>query len=415
MKIVLLNSYDRKGGAARAAFHLHQGLNHHGVDSRMVVQYKSSDDPKVHGPSGQAAEIVAKIRLRLDRLPLLAYPAWQPSDWSVQWFWNNVVERVHDLKPDLVHIHWTGEGFLPISSLSKFNCPLVWSMYDMWALTGGCHYDQECGRWQTNCGLCPQLGSHKENDLSRRSWEAKQSAWKNLPVTIVTASHWLSRCFQKSPIFKNKTFKVIPHGMDKNVFCHISKKEARRFLKLPEEGCLIVFGAASKDRRKGFEYLPSALRILSERGWGSKAKIGIFGGTAREKGLMEGIETYFLGRINGDKALSSVYAAADVMVVPSTQDNMPLTIIEAMACGTPCVAFNIGGMPDLIDHKINGYLADPFQSDDLAKGIEWVLEDDQRRLSLCEHAYKKMSENFTSEIEVHKYVQLYEEILGQKV
>jgi glycosyltransferase involved in cell wall biosynthesis len=183
-------------------------------------------------------------------------------------------------------------------------------------------------------------------------------------------------------------------------------------LNLPQDKQLILFGAMypNSDCRKGFHLLRQALQSLNKSEWRDKAKLAIFGASQPKEPIDLGLESHYLGRLNDDISLAVVYAAADVFVAPSIQDNLPNTVMEAIACGTPCVAFDIGGMPDMIEHQHNGYLAQPFDSEDLAKGIVWVLENKERHQKLCDRARQKAEQEFTLEIQARRYESLYREI-----
>ena len=411
MRVVLVNTFDN-GGASRAVYRVHQGLRSAGVDSRMLVRYNSQKDPLLDGPSGAVAKVSASLGSRLDALPLWIYPHRNPEVWSSQWRANDTVRKIRALKPDIVHMHWIGQGFLPIRAFPQWKCPLVWTMHDMWGMTGGCHYDMECSRWRQGCGCCPQLGSEIEDDWSRRAWRAKEQAWKNVPMTVICPSRWLADTVRSSPLFRDKPVHVIPNGLDISVFRPIPKEEARLAFNFSIERMLIVFGAvkSTTDSRKGFRYLESTLRILSERGWHNKAIVGIFGADKSVATKDFGFPTYYLGNISDERRIALLYSAADIFLAPSLQDNLPNTVMEALACGTPCAAFHVGGMPDMIDHKINGYLARPFDVEDLALGIEWVLADRKRHQLLCQSAREKVVRNFSLEASVTQYIRMYEQI-----
>jgi glycosyltransferase involved in cell wall biosynthesis len=215
---------------------------------------------------------------------------------------------------------------------------------------------------------------------------------------------------------RHQNIQIIPYGLDLNMFYPQEKKAARSNLKLPIDCKLIVFGAADgiADERKGIKYLRSALKILAEKQWGGKVIIGLFGNSPAHWSPDPGMPVYFLGKFTDEKGLAQVYSAADVFVAPSVQDNLPNTVMEAMACATPVVAFNIGGMPDMIDHQVNGYLSKPYEADDLADGIEWVLMDDKRHQKLCRQARKKCEDCFSMELQAQRYAELYKDVLTKE-
>ncbi|WP_406659835.1 glycosyltransferase family 4 protein [Methanolobus sp. ZRKC3] len=415
MKPLLLNTSDIQGGAARAAYRLHQGLQQIDVESKMLVQKKSSNDnsvigPKtnIKGPRSSTWNIMAVGRYLVDRLPLIYYDPhnFKQIDWSPQWLPNNIHRKINKLNPDVVHFHWICQGFVPVQEVAKIKQPIVWTLHDMWAFTGGCHYNGTCDRYKDKCGSCPQLGSNKENDLSKRVWKHKKECWDDLDFTVVTPSHWLANCARSSSLFEDKKIEVIPNGLDLQKFKPVAKDEARKALNLPLDKNLILFGAlnSTQDKRKGFQYLKSAISILSED---LDFEAIVFGNSSGGDQL--DIPVNYMGRLP-DNMLTSIYSAADVFVAPSVQDNLPNTIMESLACGTPSVAFDIGGMSDMIVHKENGYLAKPFDVEDLAKGIEWVVEQDQRKKYLSEASRKYVENNFELKSVAKQYADLYSKL-----
>lgn len=409
MNILQLSTFDIDGGAARAAYRLNQGLRRIGVASQILVRNKDSADGTV--VSNKTVE--ARLGSQLDDLPLKLYPERDRQMFSPQWFPTPVGAKVAQLNPDVINLHWICDGYLAIETLPKFKKPLVWTLHDMWAFTGGCHYTQDCYQYKESCGACPQLRSSRSGDLSRWIWQRKAKAWKGLNLTIVTPSSWLAKCASSSPLFRDLRVEVIPNGLDIQRYQPINRQEARKILNWPQDKQLILFGAGSKtsDPRKGFHLLLPALQKLSQSGWQERIELAIFGESQPSNQLDLDIKSHYSGKLGDDISLALVYAAADVFVAPSIQDNLPNTVMEAIACGTPCVAFNIGGMPEMIEHQQNGYLAKPFELEDLAQGIAWVLEDKERYQKLCDRAREKTEQEFTLEIQARAYTKLYEEVL----
>ncbi|MFN6155320.1 glycosyltransferase family 4 protein [Anabaena sp. AL09] len=416
MKPLLLNTSDIIGGAARAAYRLHQGLKNIGVDSQMLVQNKQSDDYSVIAPVSKLSKGIGKLTPTLDSIPLQIYPQRDRSTYSVQWLLDNLAAQVAQINPDVINLHWINGGYLKIETIAKFNKPIVWTLHDMWAFTGGCHYNGDCMNYTNSCGTCPQLHSNKEKDLSRWIWQRKTKAWQNLNLTIVTPSHWLAKCAASSSLLKDVRIEVIPNGLDTKQYKPIEKSVARSILGLPEDKQLILFGAmsATSDPRKGFNFLQSALQNLSQSGWRERVELVVFGASQPKNPTELGFKSHYLGRLNDDISLSLVYAAADVFLAPSVQDNLPNTVMESLACGTPCVAFDIGGMPDMIEHQQNGYLAKAFDIEDLARGIAWVLEDKHRWVALSQRGREKVENDFTVKAQAEKYISLYQSLIPNK-
>jgi len=412
MKVLLINSSDIQGGAARAAYRLHKGLKYIGVNSQMLVQKKSSDDKTVFAPKTKLSKGIARAKRSVDLLPLKFYPQRINTTYSLSWLADTIVPKVNEINPDIINLHWINAGFMQIETIAKLKRPLVWTLHDMWPFTGGCHYSGDCEGYLKSCGGCPQLGSSKNWDLSSWIWQRKAKAWRDLNLTIVTPSTWLANCARSSSLFKDLQIEAIPNGVDTQMYRPINKRVARELLNLPQDKQLILFGAlrATSDKRKGFHLLKPALEGLSKSGWKDSLELAVFGASQPENPPDFGLRTHYLGTCNDDISLALVYSAADVFVLPSTEENLANTVMEAIACGTPCVAFNIGGTSDMIEHEINGYLAQPFKVEDLAQGIAWLLENPERYEKLSYRAREKAEQNFTQEIQARRYLSVFNNI-----
>ena len=377
MKSLLLSTYDIQGGAARAAYRLHQGLLEVGMSSHLLVQRKTSDDAQVIAPRSKLKKTIAFLRPGIDGLPLAQYRQRTNDRFSLGWLLENRVKQIDLIQPDIVNLHWMGSGFLRLESLRNIRQPIVWTMHDMWAFTGGCHYTDGCDRYLKRCGCCPQLGSQSKRDFSAWNWKRRERLFKALKLTIVAPSQWLTDCAKQSPLLNHCRVERIPYGLDLTTYQAQNKAWVRSLLKLPLDKPLILFGAsdATSDRRKGFHLLTEALQKLRKMEWEMMPEIVIFG--ASHGALDCGFPVHYLGVLQDDVTLALAYSVADVFVAPSIQDNLPNTVLESIACETPVVAFAIGGMPDLIESGQTGYLAQPFDTDDLARGIRWVLTTDK--------------------------------------
>ncbi len=415
MKVLLINTSDSKGGAARAAYRLHQGLQSINVNSQMLVQVKQGDAQAVIGPSAESGIGKARtgLRLTLDRLPLKFYSNCGATPYSSHWLPDTINSKVAQLAPDVINLHWISSGYLQIETIAKFNQPIVWTLHDMWAFTGGCHYNQECDKYTVSCGACPQLGSKRDWDLSRWVWQRKAKAWQNLDLTIVALSSWFRKRVSSSSLFKDLRVEIIPNGLDTEKYRPIEQKVARELLRLPQDKQLLLFGAlgATSDKRKGFHLLQPALQELSQSGWKDKLELVVFGASRPENPPELGFKAHYLGHLNDDLTLALVYSAADAMIVPSIQESFGQTASESLACGIPVVAFNATGLKDIVDHQQNGYLAQPYKIEDLARGIAWVLENEERHRKLSHRAREKVEQEFTLEIQARRYLSLFTEIL----
>lgn len=283
---------------------------------------------------------------------------------------------------DVIYLHWVLFGFLnykSIAALAELGKPLVIVMHDMWSITGGCHHSFTCEKYRTACGQCQVFAGQKSPDLAARGFHKKQKLYARYDnLHFVSPSKWLYECARQSALTKHKPVYHIPNVLDRQKFKPIDKKVAKEILNIPTHGQVIAFGAVSIDSPyKGWEYLKKALHYLHASATSQKVSILVFGG-ADQQVLSDSIpfKTRFLGRIQDEYAMSVVYNAADVVVAPSTADNLPYVVFESLACGTPVVAFEVGGIPDLIRHKKNGYLASYKDAADLAAGMAYCLDHD---------------------------------------
>lgn len=414
MKIAMLNTFDGGGGAARSAYRLHQGLVRSGVASRFVTQYNKHADPAIVCGTSRVEKLIALLRPLADMLPMKLYrqrDRRQPFSTA----YVPVAQRVRQAvaKADVLHLHWVVHGFINIPFLQHARRPIVWTLHDSWAFTGGCHLPAGCRRYQEACGRCPQLGSLREVDLTRLNWQRKMRAWRDADMIVVTPSNWLAECARSSSLFAGRRVEVIPNGIDTDVFKPLDRAACRRILSLPEDQHLILFGAmgATSDENKGFELLRQAMAVLPRQVAGKECMLVVFGAQGLDLPDLN-IEVRFMGTLTDDIALSVLYAAADVMVVPSRQENLPNTIMEAMACGTPAVAFRTGGIPDLIEHHHSGYLAEAFDTADLARGIAWTLEQSGPEHRLGRNARQKVEREFAIDLVSARYIKLYSELSG---
>ncbi len=412
MKTLILNSFDNQGGAAIATYRLHKGLASISVDSQMLVQIGKSRDPRVITPLNRWQKVVALLRPHLDELATRFYAKKKPVLFSSAWVPDGIASRVGELNPDIVHLFWVNAGFLRAETIRKLKRPIVWTLHDMWPFTGGCHYDEECGRFRQSCGQCPILGSKSEKDLSRRVWQRKKDAWSGTPIVVVATSRWLGEMAAASSLFANQRIEVIPNGIDTSVYKPADKALARDTYNLPRDRQLILFSAfdATSDKRKGSQYLLAALKILVQQGWDKTAELVVIGASSMDSGEL-GMDAHFIGNLHDEISQVLLYSAADVVVAPSVQENLSNTVIESLACGTPVVAFDIGGMPDMIDHKKSGYLAKPFEAEDLAEGIAWCLGDDARQQELSACARQTVEDRYELSAVASRYRDLYEDIL----
>lgn len=440
MKILIVNASDIQGGAARAAYRLHRGLLEAGIDSKMLVQNKKSDDYTVTSlANSKFQKGVNLLRPTIDQLPVKFYKNRTKTLFSSSWFgFSNVINKINEINPDIVHLHWICGGMIKIEDIAHIKAPIVWSLHDMWAFTGGCHYDEECKGYKKNCGNCKVLWSDKENDLSRKIFKRKQKVFNlKKDITIVGLSRWLNECSKSSELLKNKKHINLPNPINTEILKPFDKEKARELWNLPQDKKLVLYGAmsATSDPRKGFKKLSEAISKMEKN---KDIEFVVFGSSKPQNAPDFKFKAHYVGQLHDDVSLVTLYSAVDVMVVPSLQENLSNAIMESLSCGTPVVGFDIGGNSDMIEHKHTGYLAKPFDTTDLANGIEWVLNsyeevivssdsdgdgdkevivDSDSGLKnryewLCKNAREKVLREFDSKVVARKYVEVYEEIIS---
>jgi glycosyltransferase involved in cell wall biosynthesis len=412
MRILIVNLTDIKGGAARAAYRLHKALlGEGGIESEMLVEYKYSDDftvKTIH--SGKLSHAWSVIRSGFDALPLKFYKERSKTEFSVSRTpCSGLVERINSINPDIVHLHLTVGAMLKIEDIPKIKVPIIWTLHDNWVFTGGCHIMWECEKYQDICGACPRLGSTSERDLSRKIFNRKQKVFSQIyNLTIIGVSNWIFECSKKSTLLKNRRHINLPNPLNTQVFKPCNKLESRELWNLKQDKILVLFGAmnATSNVNKGFKELTQAMHKLINK----DIELVVFGSSKPQDIPNFGFKIHYVGSLADDVSLVTLYSAVDVMVVPSLQEVFGQTASEAMSCGTPVVAFATTGLLDIVDHKENGYLAKPFDSNDLANGIEWVINS-SRYSELCNSAREKVLREFDRKVVVKKYIKLYQEVL----
>ena len=320
---------------------------------------------------------------------------------------SGIVRKINSYNADIVHLHWVCKAMISINDIKKIKAPIVWSLHDMWPFTGGCHYSEGCFLYRNGCGSCKVLRSKKNYDLSRVMFNKKiRSFTKKKNMVINGLSSWIARAASESSIFRGFQVTNLTNMIDTTVYSPVSSNTARDFLNLPKNKKIIMFGAMSpeSDPRKGYKELLGAIQLLDRK----DVEFAIFGASHGETNNR--FETHYLGLFNDDVSLKLLYSCADVLVVPSLEENLSNIIMESLSCGTPVVAFDIGGNSDMIIHQLNGYLATPTNIDDLAHGIDWVLKNSSK-YKLRDMARQISIGKFHSTIVCKKYIKLYRDVL----
>ena len=414
MRVLIINTSERTGGAAVAANRLMEALNNNGVKAKMLVRDKETDN-----------------------LSVCALPqTWQLS-WHFLWerlcIWLHLhLKREHlfeiDIancgtdvtnmpefkEADVIHLHWINQGMLSLKDISKIlqsGKRVVWTMHDIWPATAICHLTMDCRHFETQCQNCRLLpGGGSGNDLATRIWKKKQQLLEGKRIRIVTCSQWLGNEAKKSALLSQQDIITIPNPIDTHRYRPSDKKKARQLLGLPVDGHIILFASQRvTNPNKGMQYLIQACKLMASEhpDCCANTSIAILGGHAEEIAHLLPFPTHALGYVNDEQRIVATYNAADVFVLPSLSENLPNTIMEAMACGVPCVGFRVGGIPEMIDHEQNGYVANFRDAADLAKGIHYALHKaDQQALS--SNCLQKVAHNYSQQSVAKRYIEVYE-------
>jgi len=408
MNILHLVSGELTGGAARGAYWLHKALLKSGIQSRILNKSPASQNTRDPDIEVIPNTRISRLKEKAGRFPVLLYQSREKRLFHTGLTGFNFLKSDAYKWADIIHLHWINNGFVDIKSLAKTKKPVVWTMRDMWPMTGGCHYPLDCNRYTTGCGSCPQLHSKRNTDLS--SYVVQRKA-RYIPrhVKLVGISHWLSECARNSFLYRDFDIQMIHNGINVSEFAPVSKESARSALKIDTKKKIVLIGAQNvRDFYKGFDKFMAAAPLL-DRG---KVFLLIFGETDLDAVDSLGIEYRSLGFLYDTVSLQKAYSAADVFVAPSLMDAFGKTLAESLACGTPVVCFDATGPKDIVDHKTNGYRAIPFQHEDLAAGIMWVLADTERHRQLCLEARKKAETSFNIDNIAMQYSDLYQILLN---
>lgn len=394
------------GGAGTATRRIHEALREIGLNSQMVVGQKSNNDPTIHEPDTKLGKAFALARPQIDSLPLIPYDT--EGVYSVNWIPDNLDKRVQQYNPDIIHFNWMGNGFLNVGSLDKFEQPIVWRLPDMWPFTGGCHYTSGCERYQDTCGKCPKLHSNRSIDPSRINLKRKKRSVEKSDVTVVATTPWLAEKAKDSAVFQDARIEIIPNALNTDIFRPHDPSIGRDLFDLPADKPLILFGALNplSDERKGFDLLTNSLRRISEQYEGD-AEIVVFGTKKSEEAFQTAFPTHYVGYLHDEVSLALLYAAADLMVVPSRYEAFGQTVSESMACGTPVVAFDSSGPADIIEHDRTGYLASSFDPKELAYWIETLLKDTHKRELMGNQSREVAVKEFEYGTIADEYLKLY--------
>lgn len=415
MRVLIVNTAERTGGAAIAANRLLHALNHNGVEARMLVRDRKTD-------ASEVVNIPQSWRLK-------AKFVWERG---VIWLANGLskkgifqvdiantgtdITRMPEFQQaDVIHLHWVNQGFLSLGNLERILAsgkPVVVTLHDQWYFTGICHYSSDCGKYRTQCQHCPMLKGQRM-DLAQRVFDRKRAMYEGRNLTFVGCSRWMADMARQSRLTQGHTVTNIPNAIDTDVFMPMDKAAARQRHHLPVDKKLILFGAQRiTDERKGFRFLTEACEHIAMHHPTLPKQLGVvvLGGDAQSVKEALPLPVYTVNYLSNEKEIAELYNAADLFVTPSLQDNLPNTIVEAMACGTPCVGFNVGGIPEMIHHQQDGYVADYCDSLDFAQGIAWCLNE-QRHAALGAAARATALATYGETAVAQRYQAIYQQAL----
>ena len=420
MRILIVNTSESTGGAAVAANRLMEALKNNGVKAKMLVANKTSDQITVVGLSHRWLQrwrfiwerFSVYCRLHFSRRNLFAIDIANTGA--------DITSLPEFREADLIHLSWINQGMLSLGDIRKIvksGKPVVWTMHDLWPATAICHYARQCAMFKTGCHNCRLLpGGGSANDIASKVWSKKKALYHNSNIHFVTCSRWLETQARQSGLLVGQRVSSIPNPIDSRVFAPSGRREARLRMCLPEHGRVILFVAQRvDDDRKGVAYFVEAVNSLaaSSPDFASTTSVAVIGKNSEQVAAGINIPTFALGTVSGSHAMALAYNSADVFVLPSLEDNLPNTIMEAMACGVPCVGFRVGGIPEMIDHRRNGYIANFKDTADLAKGISWVL-DEADRAALSAEARGKVLHCYSQQSVASQYIEVYNEMIAQK-
>lgn len=407
MKILHFNTFDT-GGAAQGSWRVHQALSAAGIDSSYASLYISDNNKSLHKIK-IPQPICFRIKHKLfQRLVSLLYKD-NHKYFTYNIIRNSLIDLIKSANPDIIHFHWIAQNsvsFYAMQQIASLNIPVVWTIRDTWPITGGCHFFADCQQWKIGCKDCQEFRPPFQA-LARYQWKKKERLYPKLNPHIVVLSKQFENIINGSPLLNGYKHTLIPNGVDTDIFRPIDKRVAREILKIPQDAKFILFGAVqTNDYRKGYDLLKAALKKIERQ----NTRCLVFGSSTANKEDNH-LPTHYLGYIHDQILLAVIYSAADVFVCPSREESFSNTTLEALACGVPVVAFPVGAIPEMIVHKSNGILATPYSADELAQGINYILEDDIRQQEMSISARKTAINSYSFTVIAEKYKELYNSLI----
>ncbi len=418
MKVLLVGKSMKLGGAAIASYRLMEVLRESGVDVKMLVQEGGEEDESVFSTTGSALKKkINFLRFAMERLYFLRYE--KSKEHRFLFSMANTGEDIHQnklfIEADIIHLHWVNAGFLSLASLKALldlGKPVIWTFHDMWAMTGGCHHALSCDRYKQECGECLYLKKPGRKDLSHRLWIKKSKIFMDRNITVISPSEWLRNCVSESSLFGKMDVHAIPNPVDQTQFRAVDRTLACKSLGLDPSKRYILFGAASvKNLYKGFSYFQEAINLLSQDGEAvDGVEILLFGKTGEDVSQMFPIPVHNVEYVNSVQTMVELYSVSHLYAISSLQDNFPSTIIESMLCGTPVAGFRTGGIPEMIAHLEDGYLAPHKDAFELAEGMKWILSNEPYQ-ALSDRVRSAAVRRFSRERSAALHVELYRKVI----
>ena len=420
MRVLIVNTSEKTGGAAVAANRLMEALNNNGVKAKMLVGEKLTDQITVVPLSGKWTRKWHFMRERLAIFLKLHFRREHLFEIDIANSGSDITRLEEFREADVIHLNWINQGMLSLKSIRKIlrsGKPVVWTMHDLWPATGICHYARTCSAFRTTCHNCPLLPLNgSADDLSHRVWERKRKLYHASNIHFVACSRWLEGQAKQSALLTGQRVSAIPNPIDTRVFRPADRSEARLKAGLPAAGRIVLFVSQKvTDGRKGMDYFVEAVNRLATEHPEIKADtaVAVLGGNSELVCSKLALKSYPLGYVTDERTIVSIYNSADVYVLPSLEDNLPNTIMEAMACGVPCVGFRVGGIPEMIEHRRTGYLANFKDAADLAEGMRWTLLEANRD-ELRQAALKKVVHSYSQQSVAARYIEVYNELIALK-
>jgi glycosyltransferase involved in cell wall biosynthesis len=416
LKVLQINTYRDNGGAGKAAGRLNRALQREGVDSELWVNFafdKSAEHRNFSSSFISRGIAAAGIILERIMAKLLLKPLKTPFSFPL---WGTDISR-HPavLEADILHVHWINHGFLRPADLARLKSlkkPIVWTFHDSNAFTGGCHVRYSCDHFENECGNCPLLKNSSPDDWSHRIWKQKDKAYAGLHFQIIAPSEWMAESVRRSKLLGDRKTHQIPNTLNTEIFKPMDKSLAREARDISKDKFVMLSGfmPSRNDLHKGTSYLLEALETVVKQISADDIELIVFGNRDNKNVPQFPVKVTFLGRIDNEEQLARCYSAADCFLAPSLEDNLPYTVMESLACGTPVIGFKTGGIPDMVSHKQSGYLAEYKSSEDLANGIAWLYKQ-QERETISMNARQAVMDNFSEPVIAARHIGLYNSLL----